>query len=50
MADGLAAVETASAVTGYGWADGCESLKERQRAAKFADLYVRWAQQGAPLP
>jgi hypothetical protein len=27
---GLAAVETASAVTGYGWADGCESLKERQ--------------------
>ncbi|MGA8890791.1 MAG: hypothetical protein WB493_04420 [Anaeromyxobacteraceae bacterium] len=27
---GLAAVETASAVTGYGWADGCEALKERQ--------------------
>lgn len=27
---GLAAVETASAVTGYGWASACEALKERQ--------------------
>lgn len=29
---GLAAVETASAVTGYGWASGCEALKESQLA------------------
>jgi hypothetical protein len=53
---GLAAVETASAVTGYGWADRCESLKERQLSclsgveASCAALRARPPREGGKTP